>query len=153
MNILKNMLSKQNKPIASIEEPWNTDSNKTVLVIDDSKTALFSAKQTVNLLGFSCLLANDVVEGIQAADELLPDLILMDVEMPKMNGFQATRILRAKSTTCDIPIIIVSGTDSPANRMWSEKIGANGFLPKPLDGKTLNKLAKELIFLRLPKVS
>ena len=122
-----------------------TDHGSTVLVIDDSRTALMSIKKMLNSYGFRCLIASNAKDGIRIAESVMPDIILMDVEMPELNGFQATRILRDMPKTRGIPVIIISGTYSPATRVWAQKIGANGFLSKPLNGDEFFEMADELI--------
>ena len=65
--------------------------------------------------------------------------------MPEINGFQATRLLRKIPETAHIPIIIISGNKMQTEEFWGEKMGANGFLPKPLDQQVFLKLAGELL--------
>jgi twitching motility two-component system response regulator PilH len=67
----------------------------------------------------------------------LPDVILMDVVMPGINGFQATRQLTRDTQTRHIPVIIVSSKDQQTDRVWGERQGASGYLTKPVDEKTL----------------
>ena len=82
-------------------------------------------------------------EGIEMAKIHQPDLILMDVIMPGLNGFQATRILRKEESTKDIPIIIISGNEQATEKFWGLRVGANGFLPKPVDRGELFRLLGE----------
>ncbi|KPJ94377.1 MAG: hypothetical protein AMJ53_05365 [Gammaproteobacteria bacterium SG8_11] len=96
-------------------------------------------------LNFNCLTALSARDGIEMAKNLKPDLILMDVVMPEMNGFQATRLLRKIPETAHIPIIIISGTKMQTEEFWGEKMGANGFLPKPLDQQAFLTLAGQLL--------
>jgi len=63
----------------------------------------------------------------------MPDLILMDVVMPGLNGFQATRQIRKHDATSEIPIIIVSGEQQATEQFWGKRVGANAFLTKPVD--------------------
>jgi twitching motility two-component system response regulator PilH len=119
--------------------------NATVLVVDDSKTALVTLNKMLRGLGFQCLTALNARDGIEMAKSLKPDLILMDVVMPEINGFQATRLLRKIPDTAHIPIIIISGNKMQTEEFWGEKMGANGFLPKPLDQQAFLKLAGELL--------
>ncbi|MCF6255554.1 MAG: response regulator [Gammaproteobacteria bacterium] len=83
--------------------------------------------------GFKTISASDGLEGVAAAKEHLPDLILMDVVMPGLNGFQATRQIRKNDTTSHIPIIIVSGEQQATEQFWGKRVGANAFLTKPVD--------------------
>lgn len=72
-----------------------------------------------------------------------PDLILMDIVMPGLNGFQATRILRKEADTADIPILIISGNEQATEKFWGMRVGANGFLAKPVDRSELFHLLGE----------
>jgi len=108
-----------------------------ILVIDDSPT---ETHQFVNVLakhGHQVLTAASGSAGIDLANEELPDVILMDVVMPGINGFQATRQLTRDNQTRHIPVIIVSSKDQQTDRVWGERQGASGYLTKPVDEKTL----------------
>lgn len=125
----------------------------TVLVVDDSRTVLVTLNKMLVQLGFKCFTAISAHEGIETAKKMTPDLILMDVVMPEINGFQATRMLRKIPETAHIPIIIISGTQLGTDQFWGEKMGANGFLPKPLDKQAFLTMADELLGTRQAAVS
>src|SRR4029453_6441751 len=108
-----------------------------ILVVDDSPT---ETHQFVNVLakhGHQVLTAASGRDGISLALEQQPDGILMDVVMPGINGFQATRELTRDAQTKHIPVIIVSSKDQDPDRVWGERQGASGYLTKPVDEKTL----------------
>jgi twitching motility two-component system response regulator PilH len=108
-----------------------------ILVVDDSPT---ETHQFVNVLakhGHQVLTASSGGDGIDLANEELPDVILMDVVMPGINGFQATRQLTRAHETRHIPIIIISSKSQDADRVWGERQGASGYLTKPVDERTL----------------
>lgn len=109
----------------------------TVLIVDDSRTAIAVLKKTLEPTGYNILTAADAESGIDMAKIHQPDVILMDVIMPGLNGFQATRILRKDPMTQSIPIIIVSGNEQATEKFWGLRIGANGFLAKPVDRSEL----------------
>ena len=73
----------------------------------------------------------------QTASAELPDVILMDVVMPGINGFQATRQLTKNEVTCHIPVIIVSSKNQEADRVWGKRQGAKDYLTKPVDEDVL----------------
>jgi twitching motility two-component system response regulator PilH len=102
-----------------------------ILIIDDSPTdtRVFSAVLERN--GFSVLTAGTAEEGVEAARRELPDLVLMDVILPGMNGFQATRALSRDAATQHIPIIIVSTKNMETDRVWGIRQGAKDYLVKP----------------------
>lgn len=117
----------------------------TVLVVDDSRTVLASMQKMLHGMGYNCVLANNATDGINLATTVVPDLILMDIVMPEINGYQATRMLRQIDLTRGIPIIIISGNQMQTGQSWGERLGANGFLPKPLDKKTFQNMARQLL--------
>lgn len=104
-----------------------------VLVIDDSPTETRILGHTLTKAGYRVEIAGDGLEGVDAARRLIPDLILMDVIMPGLNGFQATRMLHRDEATAQIPIIILSTKDQPTDRTWGLRQGAVDYLVKPVD--------------------
>ena len=122
--------------------PWSSSGEvertmARILVVDDSPT---ETHQFVNALardGHQVLTAASGSDGISLASEELPDIILMDVVMPGINGFQATRQLTRSESTSHIPVIIVSSKSQAADRVWGERQGACGYLTKPVDDRTL----------------
>ena len=106
-----------------------------ILIIDDSPTEI--QKLTSILIeannNYRVSASETAEEGLEDAKSLKPDLILMDVVMPGLNGFQATRKLSKDKVTCNIPVIIVSTKDQATDRMWGMKQGAKAYLVKPVD--------------------
>jgi twitching motility two-component system response regulator PilH len=95
--------------------------------------------------GYNVVEATNGRDGIDMALEHNPDLIFMDVVMPGINGFQATRMLRKNNVTQDIPIIIISGNKQAVEQFWAGKIGANDYMEKPFDrGEFFHRLEKVL---------
>lgn len=115
----------------------------TILIVDDSRTAIAVLSKTLEPTGYSIISASNGEEGIEMAKIHQPDMILMDVIMPGLNGFQATRILRKEETTKSIPIVIISGNEQATEKFWGLRVGANGFLPKPVDRAELFYLLGE----------
>ena len=105
----------------------------TILIVDDSRTVIAAFKKVLVQAGFNVITAGNGEEGVAQAKAHLPDLILMDVVMPILNGYQATRRIRKDEHTSHIPIIIVSGETQPTEQYWGKRVGANGFLTKPVD--------------------
>ena len=108
-----------------------------VLIVDDSPTEAHVLKGMLEKHGFQVETAENGTEGIERAKALKPDLILMDVVMPGLNGFQATRQLTKAAETSDIPVIIVTTKDQETDRVWGMRQGARDFLSKPVAEKTL----------------
>ncbi len=108
-----------------------------ILIVDDSPTEAHVLKGMLEKNGFQVETAENGTEGIERAKELKPDLILMDVVMPGLNGFQATRQLTKAAETSRIPVIIVTTKDQETDRVWGMRQGAKDFLSKPVAEKTL----------------
>jgi twitching motility two-component system response regulator PilH len=110
-----------------------------ILIVDDSPTQTLSLAKIVKKHGH----AKDGVEGVEMAKVELPDLILMDVVMPNINGFQATRQITRNPYTSHIPVIIVTTKDQETDRIWGTRQGAKGYITKPVDEdalvETINK--------------
>jgi twitching motility two-component system response regulator PilH len=103
-----------------------------ILIVDDSPTELHVLKGMLEKNGHQVITAGNGEEGVQAAKDNHPDLILMDVVMPGLNGFQATRQLSRDTLTRDIPIIIVSTKSQETDRVWGMRQGARDYLTKPV---------------------
>ncbi|GMR07813.1 MAG: twitching motility response regulator PilH [Gammaproteobacteria bacterium] len=117
-----------------------------ILVVDDSKTVLYVLKTMLRQSSYLTLDAESGEEGLRMARIHQPDLIIMDVVMPGINGFQATRALRKDRVTADIPIIIMSGSERATEQFWVLRIGANDFLTKPFDrGAVFQKIEQQLL--------
>ncbi|KPK38660.1 MAG: chemotaxis protein CheY [Gammaproteobacteria bacterium SG8_47] len=116
-----------------------------ILIIDDSPTEIHVLSGILNKNGFDVLTANNGEDGIATAKREKPDLILMDVVMPGMNGFQATRSLTKDPDTEAIPIIIVTTKDQETDRVWGLRQGAKDYLPKPVEESELVNKIKALL--------
>ena len=103
-----------------------------VLIADDSPTDQHVLVSALEKHGFETLIAKDGQEAIRLAAERSPDVILMDIVMPGMNGYQATRRLAQDPATASIPILIVSTKTQEADRIWGLRQGAVQYLTKPV---------------------
>ena len=108
-----------------------------VLIIDDSPTELHLFQSMLEKAGFETLVADSGEEGLKAARTSRPDCILMDVVMPGMNGFQATRKLTRDPKTADIPVIMITSKDQETDRIWGMRQGAVEYIVKPVADKEL----------------
>ncbi|MBF9174373.1 response regulator, partial [Xanthomonas campestris pv. campestris] len=102
-----------------------------ILIVDDSPSQLLGIQRIVEKLGHETITATDGAAGVEAAKSALPDLVLMDVVMPNLNGFQATRTLKREPTTQHIPVILVTTKDQDTDRMWGMRQGARAYITKP----------------------
>ena len=108
-----------------------------ILIVDDSPTEVHVLSQMLMTNGYITISASNGEEGIQVARDEIPDLILMDVVMPGMNGFQATRKLSRDLMTKDIPVIIVTTKNQETDREWGLRQGACDYLVKPVEPESL----------------
>lgn len=108
-----------------------------VLIVDDSPTEVHYLRSTLERNGFETESASDGREGVAKAKQLKPDLILMDVIMPGLNGFQATRELGKDPDTADIPVIMVTTKGQETDRIWGLRQGAVDYVVKPVSEQDL----------------
>jgi twitching motility two-component system response regulator PilH len=116
-----------------------------ILVVDDSPTETYRFKEILQRHGHVVLEATNGADGVSVARAEMPELILMDVVMPGMNGFQATRQLSRSSDTQHIPIVIVSTKDQETDRVWGKRQGAKDYLTKPVNEAELLQLIDRLL--------
>ena len=112
-----------------------------ILVVDDSPTELHIMTSYLIKNGFTAIAAINGSEALEAAQTHTPAMILMDVVMPGMNGFEATRLLSKDPVTANIPVLVITSKDQETDRIWAMRQGATDFMVKPVDEKTLiNKI-------------
>ncbi len=111
----------------------------TIMVVDDSATEFHHMNLILARHGYNVIMASNGAEAVDLAAKHQPDLILMDVVMPGMNGFQATRIIARDQRTGHIPVVIISSKDQETDRIWGMRQGARAYLVKPVSEKTLLK--------------
>ena len=116
-----------------------------ILVIDDSPTEIHHFVSVLARHGHDVLTASNADDGIHLAGNEMPDVILMDVVMPGINGFQATRHLTRSELTKHIPVIIVSSKNQETDVVWGQRQGAKGYLTKPIKEQTLIETLNELL--------
>jgi len=116
----------------------------TILIVEDSPTDLHLLNGYLENNGYETISASSGEEALKKAGTEHPDLILMDVVMPGMNGFQATRSLSRDPSTKDIPVIIITSKQQETDKIWAMRQGARDFISKPVDEKTLIEKIKNL---------
>ena len=116
-----------------------------ILIVDDSPTELHVLAKILKQGGHEAVTATDGEAGIAAAQAQAPDAILMDIVMPGINGFQATRKLSRDPKTQHIPVLMVTTKDQDTDREWGMRQGAKGYLVKPVDGRELLQKLGELL--------
>ncbi len=115
---------------------------KKILVVDDSPTDRQYMLETLARKGYQVVTAENGEDAIVKAKAELPDLILMDVVMPGLNGFQATRAITRDPETRTIPVIMCTSKSQETDKIWGMRQGARDYLVKPVDrSKLLEKIA------------
>ena len=109
----------------------------TVLIVDDSPTEIHKLSSMLEKNGYKVLVAESGEAGAEVVKREQPDAILMDIVLPGLNGFQATRQLSRSSETEHIPVIIVTTKDQETDKVWGMRQGAKAYLTKPVSEKNL----------------
>jgi two-component system cell cycle response regulator len=130
------------------QSPNGLSYRKKVLIADDSPVTLASLEKMLSTGEFHTILAANGKEAYDRAVCELPDLIMLDVMMPEMNGFETARVLKEDSRTHSIPIIMVTALDDPQHEMEGREAGAEEYLAKPVRPQELLARANSLISLR-----
>ncbi len=121
------------------------DNMARILIVDDSPSQLMGIRRIVESLGHEALVAEDGAAGVEAAKRELPDLILMDVVMPNLNGFQATRSITRDPSTKHIPVILVTTKDQETDKVWGMRQGARAYITKPFSDTELSQVISSTI--------
>jgi twitching motility two-component system response regulator PilH len=113
-----------------------------ILIIDDSPTEVHVMQKALERHGYRTAVAGDGAEGVRLARQMRPDLIFMDIVMPGVNGYQATRTLVNDPDTSSIPIVMVTSKGQEADRVWGLRQGAVDYLVKPVSPDQLVEKAQ-----------
>ncbi|ADI89531.1 response regulator [Acinetobacter sp. IRS14] len=116
-----------------------------ILIVDDSPTETYRFREILTKHGYDVLEASNGADGVTLAKAEQPDLVLMDVVMPGVNGFQATRQITRDEDTKHIPVVIVSTKDQATDRVWGKRQGAIDYLIKPIEEKQLIDVIKQFL--------
>lgn len=116
-----------------------------VLVVDDSPTEVHVMKAALEKGGFQTLSAGSGQDGVALARKMRPDLIFMDVVMPGVNGYQATRTLTRDPETAGIPVVMVTTKGEQTDRIWGMRQGAVDYLVKPVSAEDLVNKARAIL--------
>ncbi|HSC79113.1 MAG TPA: response regulator [Chitinolyticbacter sp.] len=110
---------------------------KKVLIVDDSPTERHFLGELLTKNGYQVVTAESGEEAVEKVKDIMPDLILMDVVMPGMNGFQATRTISREEATKHIPIIMCTSKNQETDKVWGKRQGASEYVVKPVDPQEL----------------
>lgn len=107
--------------------------NKRILVVDDEADLVETLKLRLEKDGYEVVTAFDGAEGITKAKGEKPDLIVLDVMMPKLNGYQVCRELRAEPQCKNIPVIMLTAKTQETDKFWGREVGADAYITKPFE--------------------
>ncbi len=118
---------------------------KTILIVEDEPKNLTLLRDLLQVSGYSTIEAGNGKQGVELAKSQKPDLILMDIQMPEMDGLEATQILKADATTSNIPILALTSYAMKGDEERILQAGCDGYLAKPIDIKELLKIVAEYL--------
>lgn len=118
---------------------------KKILVVDDDKEILMLVSARFSALGFQVLLAHNGKEGLKIAETEKPDLILLDVMLPEMDGFEVCSTLKSNPKFKNIPIVMLTGLNQVNDVKIAIEKGANSYISKPFDSQQLVDVVERLI--------
>lgn len=117
--------------------------SKRILYIEDNEQNLYLVRFILEKSGYEVFAAMDGREGIKYADKLRPDLILLDIQLPMMDGYAVARNLRANADLADIPIVAVTSYAMAGDREKALEAGCNGYIEKPINPDTFMKQVEQ----------
>ena len=114
---------------------------KKILIVDDEQDIVESLKFVLEAENFNCYTADNGEDGLRLAKELVPDLIILDVMMPKINGYKISRLLKYDAKYKNIPILMVTARSQEEDKLIGEETGADEYITKPFD---LNEVVEKV---------
>ena len=121
---------------------------KKILIVEDDPMGLRLLRDLLIVSGYNTIEATDGERGVESAKKNKPDLILMDIMMPKMDGYTACHEIKTGKSTKNIPLIMVTSLDQPLNKGLGKSVGADGYITKPIDREGLLEVISR--FLPIP---
>jgi CheY-like chemotaxis protein len=135
--------------LSEIEEQQNIhDSmpkNKTILIVDDSATVRKLISGKLEKCGLEVICAVDGMDALEKINEAIPDLILLDITMPRMDGYQVCKLIRGNEATKDVPVVMISGKDGFFDKVRGRMAGTTGYITKPFGPEALMKTVESYI--------
>lgn len=118
---------------------------EVILVVDDSPVVVEAVREALINDGYSVLVATDGLEALNVIKSNHIDLILLDIDMPRMNGYQLCKLLKRDSNYKGIPIIMLTAKSSDADRIWGVKAGSDEYLTKPFNYSRVKEAMKRFL--------
>jgi twitching motility two-component system response regulator PilG len=114
----------------------------TILIVDDSSTICKLVSLTLTRQDYEVIVATDGMDALSKLNEGLPDLILLDINMPRMDGYQVCKVVKGNSETTDIPVVMLSGKDGFFDKVRGRMVGATDYITKPFEPQELVKVVR-----------
>lgn len=121
------------------------NSDYTILVVDDSPVVVEAVRDALDKDGFTVLTAGDGIEALDLVRANHVDLILLDIDMPRMNGYQLCKLLKRDKKFKDIPVVMLTAKSSDTDKQWGVKAGTNEYLTKPFNYAKVREVLSRLL--------
>ena len=131
--------------IPGIIEGANCDMTHTVLVVEDEPNIVLSLQFILRQAGFTVRVAHDGEQALRAIDDYVPELVILDIMLPKQDGFAVCEAIRANTACQDVKIIMLSAKSREADKERAMALGADEFVTKPFSTRALGKMVKEIV--------
>ncbi len=147
--LIKTTIAKDISPLIEqrLAEAETIDDNLIALIVDDSLSARRSLAEFIKDIGYDIRMARDGIEAIESIETQKPDIILVDLEMPRMNGLEFTSHIRSKVETRDIPVIMITSRSTEKHREMADSAGVNAYLTKPFSEDELLENIQNLLLV------
>lgn len=119
--------------------------NRTILIVDDSATVRKLVSGKLEKSGHEVICAVDGIDALEKLQDTVPDLILLDINMPRMDGYQVCKLIRTNEATKDVPIVMISGKDGFFDKVRGRMAGTTGYITKPFGPETLMKTVEAYV--------
>jgi twitching motility two-component system response regulator PilG len=125
---------------------------KSILVVDDSPTVRKLIAGKLEKCGHAVVCANDGVEALERLENFVPDLILLDITMPRLDGYQVCKQIRSNNSTKDVTVVMISGKDGFFDKVRGRMAGTTGYITKPFGPETLMKAVEMYLSGEAPEM-
>lgn len=126
-----------------------SSSGALILIVEDHDDTRFMLRTLFEMRGIGVVEAADGETGVRVAEEVRPDMILMDMNLPRLNGLAATRLIRESKTLSGVPVVILSGDAAPPSQVAAYAAGCSDYLVKPLDFDQLDRILQQRLTLHV----
>lgn len=120
------------------------EKKKIILIVEDDTDVRVNIKLYLDSIGYTCLEASDGAEALEFATRKKPDLILLDIMLPRINGYQVCKKLKEDEKYKDIPIVMLTAKVEREDKEWGAKMGVDAYVTKPFDFDELERLIVKL---------